>query len=169
LFALAGATSSLVYGTAQGAQGQVSTAATATAFESLPAIAGLSTRIATAAAARAQAMGRTLLLTGQACDAVVADLALRSDFELDIVLLKLEFTPGYQFRMTVVARVTERACEDAATLRTQRLAYRGPIVSMSKDSARAALAFNRELETAVVALGPEVDLYLQGKRGRIIP
>ena len=44
-----------------------------------------------------------------------------------------------------------------------------PTVTLPKEPLRAAQAFERALDAAVVALGPEVDLYLQGKRPPIKP
>ncbi len=166
LFALAGATSSWVYSTAQGAQGRAATAATHTTFAKLPAIAGLSTRIAGSAAAQAAADGRQIVVSLDAC---ATDFSEGGGFTLDIVQLKLDFTPGYQFQLTLVARVTEVRCGTQATLRTQRLAYLSPTLTLSKNAAQAAEILNQALQNAVVALGPEVDLYLQGQRPPITP
>ena len=169
LFALAGATSSLVYGAAEGEgeRDRIATSVTQATVANLPAMVDLSARIATTAAARAESEGRSLVVTREDCAASVADLPAAPAFELDIVHLKLDFTPGYQFRLTLVARVTD-ACRDLA-VRAQRLAYLGPTVTLPKEPSRAAQAFEQALDAAVIALGPEVDLYLQGKRPPIKP
>lgn len=171
LFALAGVASSLAYAAVEGEQGRAATAMTHASFANLPAIASLSTRIAATAAVRAASAGRSLIVRPEDCIATIADRAdlPASTFELDVVHMKLDFTPGYQFRLTLVARVTERACAAPGPARRQRLAYLGPTVTMSKDPSRAAQAFNQALDAAVIALGPEVDLYLAGKRPSIEP
>jgi len=167
LFALAGATSSLVHGALQGDQGRAATADSEAAFADQPVIAELSARIAAAAAAQAAAAGRTLMLVDAACQD--SEDSGASIFELDIVEMKLAFTPGYEFQLTLVARVVERGCRDQHERRQQRLAYLGPVSAMSRAPQRSAQAFAAALAAAVVALGRELDLYLQGKRPRITP
>lgn len=169
LFAVAGATSSLVYSAAQGETGRVATAHAKEAFAALPAITALPARIADAAAARAANADRVVLRTTEDCTAPLPDVNVDSVFDLDVVDMHLAFTPGYQFRLTLVARLVERACPGRDELRSQRLAYLGPMSSMSRDPTRASAAFTNALDAAVTALATDVDLYLQGKREILKP
>lgn len=164
LFALAGATSSLVYGAVEGDVGRSATRRATEAFSAQPAIAALSARIAAAAAARAAAADRTLDVATADCSGDMPGPSGSRHFDLDIAAMKLDFTPGPEFRLTLVARLTERDCAGTARGLRQRLAYLGPVTPLSWNHARAAAAFADALDAAVVALGAEVDLYFQGKR-----
>ena len=81
---------------------------------------------------------------------------------IDIVSLELEFEPGYQYRLTIVARARTRRCEAGPTTAERRLAYRSRVQVLSADATRARAGFDAEIAAAVAALGAELAAHLNG-------
>ncbi|MGH8598558.1 MAG: hypothetical protein ACREXT_18040, partial [Gammaproteobacteria bacterium] len=163
LVALAGAASSLVYSVQQGAAGQSATTATRAAFKENPALPGLSARIAEQANQLATHLGDPVDLVADPTAATCAGGTPipRGIATLDIAELKVKFEPGYQFQLTAVARLHTEFCGGDRREVDRRLAYLGPMTSMSKDTVRANRALDTAVNDAVEALGTNVHAYMR--------
>lgn len=165
LIALAGATTSLIYSVQQGAEGRSATTTTRAALADNPQLPQLSSRIATRTVELAASAATPLLLASgphdSDCAAASSEEIPRGVAALDIADLKVEFEPGYQFKLTIVARVRTQFCGGDQRRVERRLAYLGPATSMSKDPARARVALDRAIETAVATLASDVHVYAQ--------
>lgn len=164
LFAVAGATTSLVYGAQQDAQGRGETAAAREAILRDVSLAMLSERIAARAVALRTGRATAVIAPGvtDTCATAVSDLTPHAVATIDLAAMEIAFEPGYRFRLTLVARVRTTHCGPAENVVERRLAYLGPSLALSGDQQRAMAALNTEIDTATTALGREVDAYLRG-------
>ncbi len=165
LFALAGATTSLINGLAQDARGISDTATTEAQFRGLPIFATLSPRIAAGAAARLSSSNRHTMVTEAAC---MPTLPSAFYYTLEVAEIALEFSPGFRYRTTVVARVQRDTCAEPGES-SQRLAFIGPEHTLRGGTDQAARSLQLALDEAVTALSQEVSLYLSGQRKNTPP
>jgi hypothetical protein len=164
LTALAGATSSVIYRLQQGTTGQSATAITRAALTTNTTLSSLSARIAEQVGARAPTADTINVTTDPPAPACTLDgdgRAPRGVSALDIADLKLHFEPGYQFKLTIVARVRTQFCGGDKRTVERRLAYLGPVTAMSKDPNRARLALDAAVAIAVTSLSADVHRYLR--------
>ncbi|MSR14314.1 MAG: hypothetical protein EXR86_07040 [Gammaproteobacteria bacterium] len=164
LFALAGASMSLLYSLQQGASGKVETSTTRAAFADNPTLADLSAEIARRTAALAQRVEAPILVTATSPDNACADttpnLIPRGIVRLDLAELKVDFEPGYQFKLTIVSRLRTQFCGGDRPTVERRLAHLGRLTSMSRDPRRASLALGTEVEAAIAALRRDINAYI---------
>ena len=158
--AVAGVTETLVDGLQQrGASSSDTAAISQTLVPAVDFASALAERITATAHGRLVQDGREALMgTDTGCrEAASAMLAA-----IDIVSLELEFEPGYQYRLTIVARARTRRCEAGPTTAERRLAYRSRVQVLSADATRARAGFDAEIAEAVTALGAELAAHLNG-------
>ena len=127
----------------------------------------LGTHIAQRAFEHLQAAGRPVGLlptaSAEGCGLRVADLAPARVADVDIVGLEIEFEPGYQYRLIVIARARAFDCAPDARGSERRLAYRGRLLVMSRDAAAASRLFDAEMQAAIEVLGRDVAAHLDGR------
>jgi len=101
--------------------------------------------------------------TAEGCGLRVAELAPARVADVDIVGLEIEFEPGYQYRLIVIARARTLDCAPDARGSERRLAYRGRLLVMSRDAAAASRLFDAEMQAAIEVLGRDVAAHLDGR------
>lgn len=158
LFAVAGATSSFVYGAVQGEHGRTATALTRAQFAELPAVAALPTRIANEAARRRGPADTPLRVDAAGCTGV-GDVPTRFVYALEMRALTLAFAPGYRVRLTAVVAITRRGCDGTGSASTRRLAHLGRAWTLPRETAAAGAALEAALAAAVNDLGQQTALY----------
>jgi|LNFM01.1.fsa_nt_gb hypothetical protein len=82
---------------------------------------------------------------------------------IDIAGLELEFEPGYQYRLIIVARARTRDCGTAGNASERRLAYRSPLQVLSRDAGIARGDFEATITTAIDDLGQRLAQHLTGQ------
>lgn len=97
------------------------------------------------------------------CDLRIADVAPALVADVDIVGLEIEFEPGYQYRLVVIARARSQGCDANARGSERRLAYRGRLLVMSRDVDAASRLFDAEMMAAIDVLGRDVAAHLSGR------
>lgn len=166
--AVAGVTTSLVDGRAGAGGPDAADTAAALAADSTSAgtlAAALGADVTAGAVSELQRQGHevTLLPATAADDCGLAPAGERGRrADVDIVALELEFEPGYQYRLSVVARVRIAACGEPAGSAGRRLAWRGRLRALARDTGTARRDFEAELAAAVRALGRAVATQVAG-------
>jgi len=97
------------------------------------------------------------------CELRIADVAPALIADVDIVGLEIEFEPGYQYRLVVIARARAQGCDANAHGSERRLAYRGRLLVMSRDADAASRLFDAEMMAAIDTLGRDVAAHLSGR------
>lgn len=161
--AVAGVTTSLVDSLADPPPGMPDAAGTAAALaeDDTPETtlaASLGARIAASAFEQLRGQGREvgLLSSSAPDDCGLADATPARRADVDIVALELEFEPGYQYHLAVVARARIADCGVAVGDNGRRLAWRSRLRVLSRDAVAARADFEAELDAAVAALGRSV-------------
>jgi hypothetical protein len=101
--------------------------------------------------------------SAEGCGLRIADFAPARVADVDIVGLELEFEPGYQYRLIVIARARTRGCDANSRGSERRLAYRGRLLVMSRDANTASRLFDAEMMAAIDVLGRDVAAHLGGR------
>lgn len=165
LYAVAGAASSVAYHLREHSTQATAVTADALTQGTPPTI--LSAQIAERTAAIGRAAGSAWSSTDFA---VVAPCAAPDDqmsvmvVNLAVAEIKVHFEAGYQFRLTIVARVQPQPCTSREPMPARRLAYIGQVLPMSRDPARAVAALNTEIAQAAKTLAQDTVDYLRGAR-----
>ncbi len=162
--AVAGVTETLVDSLQQGGSSKAdTTAVVGTLAPAVDFATTLAERITATAHSQLVHDGRdTLIRTDTACAAPRADAVAAYLAEIDIVSLELEFEPGYQYRLTVVARARTRACGAGSATAERRLAYRSRLQVLAGDATRVRTGFDAEIAAAVATLGADLARHLNG-------
>lgn len=169
--AVAGVTTSVIDSLAEPPPGtpDAAGAAAALAADDTPETtlaASLGARIAAGAFDELRLQGREVGLLGPSspedCGLAVDGAAPARRAGVDIVALELEFEPGYQYHLAVVARVRVSDCGSPADDDGRRLAWRSRLRLLSRDADAARRDFEAELDTAVATLGRSLAARLSG-------
>lgn len=127
----------------------------------------LGTHIAQRAFEHLQAEGQPVGLlppaSAEDCALRIAERAPARVADVDIVALEIEFEPGYQYRLIVIARARTLDCDASARGSERRLAYRGRLLVMSRDADAASRLFDAEMTAAIDVLGRDVAAHLGGR------
>jgi len=165
--AVAGVTTAVVDGMARAEEQTLDSAAVTRQLAPDTTLAStLGAHIAQRAFEQLQGAGRPVGLlptaSAEGCGLRVAGLAPARVADVDIVGLEIEFEPGYQYRLIVVARARTLGCDPDARGSERRLAYRGRLLVMSRDAAAASRLFDAEMRAAIDTLGRDVAIHLDG-------
>lgn len=168
LFAVAGITNSVIYSAEQALRSDADTDQAREILVDKPTLNALSARIVTAAITNAGQHGQraapTELAANAACALPIDGALPHAAADLDLVALEVTFEPGYQVRLTVVARVRTTLCGSNLPPSVRRLAYLGSPVQLSRDPTLALPALQAEIDTATNELAMNLNQYLHGTR-----
>ena len=165
LYAVAGAASSVAYHLRE--HSTQATAVTADALTQGTPPTMLSAQIAE----RTAAIGRAAGSAWSSTEFAVATPCAAPDDQTPVMVvnlavaeIKVQFEVGYQFKLTIVARVQPQHCTSREPMPVRRLAYIGQVLPLSRDPTRAVAALDAEIAQATTTLAQDTADYLRGAR-----